>query len=132
MQLAVLTVAGIWLIARFLEAFGDGRHFYTHLAPAAGLVFSCAVLSALLSRVHSVSRVTSGAISEAFISYLIIAIAFSQLYWLLDHLFGNLFNHIVPFGQSSIFPYLSMVTPQWGGRRLHYSNKPLRAAPGRT
>jgi hypothetical protein len=56
-RLAVLPVAGIWLLARFLEACGDGRHFYTHLAAAAGLVFSCAVLWALLSRVHSVLQI---------------------------------------------------------------------------
>jgi len=109
-RLVVLPVAVIWFFARLAEAFGDSRHFYTHLSPAAGLAISCAVLWALLRRVHFASRVTSSAISEAFIIYLIIAIAFSQLYWTLDHLLGNPFNQIIPFGRSSTFLYFSMTT----------------------
>ena len=30
----VLPLAAIWLIARVLEAFGNGHHFYSHLAPS--------------------------------------------------------------------------------------------------
>lgn len=106
----VFPVAGIWFFARFLEAFGDSRHFYTHLAPAAGLAFSCAILWAMLGHVHSGARVRSSMISEAFIIYLLIAIAFSQLYWTLEHLLGNTFNQVIPFGQSSGFMYFSMTT----------------------
>ena len=43
-RLLVLPLAAIWLIARALEAFGNGHHFYSHLAPAAGLALSLAVL----------------------------------------------------------------------------------------
>jgi hypothetical protein len=109
-RLVVFPVALIWFFARLAEAFGDSRHFYTHLSPVAGLAISCAVLWALLGRVHSASRVTSSVISEAFIIYLIIAIAFSQLYWSLDHLLGNPFNQIIPFRQSNGFLYFSMTT----------------------
>ena len=106
----VIPIAAIWLLARVLEAFGDGRQRYTHLAPLAGLALSCAVLWALLSRFGSVSKVTSSVISEAIISYLLIAIAFSQLYWVLDHLVANAFSQIIPLGQSGTFLYFSMIT----------------------
>jgi hypothetical protein len=109
-RLIVLPVTVIWLIARLLEALGDSRHYYTHLAPVAGLAFSFTILCALLTRVHAVSRVTSSVISEAFISYLIIAIAFSQLYWMIDHVLGNPFKEAIPFGHISAFLYFSMTT----------------------
>lgn len=109
-RLVVFPVAAVWFVSRLAEAFGDSRQFYAHLSPAAGLAFSCAILWALLGRVRSASRVTSSVISEAFIIYLIIAIAFSQLYWTLDHLLGNPFNQVIPFGQSGGFLYFSMTT----------------------
>jgi voltage-gated potassium channel len=106
----LLPIATIWLLARLLEAFGDGRHAYTHMAPIAGLALSCSVLWALLTHFGSISRVTSSVIAEAVISYLVIAIAFSQLYWVIDHFVGNAFNQIIPFGQSGTFLYFSMTT----------------------
>jgi Ion channel len=105
-----LPAAGVWIIARILEAFGDARHFYTHLAPVAGLVLSCALLWAILGRFDSVPQVTSGVLSEAFISYLILATAFSQVYWILDHLVDHAFNEVIPTSHVSTFLYFSMVT----------------------
>ena len=49
-------VAGVWLVARLLEAFADPRHFYAHLAPIAGFVLSCSVLWAILDRFDRVPR----------------------------------------------------------------------------
>jgi hypothetical protein len=49
-------------------------------------------------------------ISEAFICYLVIAIAFSQLYWALSRLITNPFNQIIPESQSGTFLYFSMIT----------------------
>jgi hypothetical protein len=106
----VLPIAVVWLFARLVEAFGDSRHSYTHLAPLAGSALSCAVLSVLLNRFGSISKVTSSVISEAVICYLVIAIAFSQLYWVLDHFVGNAFNQIIPLEQSGTFLYFSLVT----------------------
>lgn len=106
----VLPIGAVWLIARLVEAFGDSSQEYTHLAPIAGFVFSCALLWGLISRFGTISRVTRSVISEAIISYLIIAIAFSQLYWLLDHFVSNAFNQTLPLGQSSTFLYFSMIT----------------------
>jgi hypothetical protein len=105
-----LPIGVVWLVARLLEAFGDSRHAYTHLAPLAGLALSCSILWALLSRFGSISKVTSSVISEAIITYLVIAVAFSQLYWLLDHFVSNAFNQTIPLGQSGTFLYFSMIT----------------------
>jgi voltage-gated potassium channel len=109
-RLVALPIATLWLLARLLEAFGDSRHFYTHLAPFAGLAFSCAALWALLSRFHTISRVTRSVISEAFISYLIIAIAFSQLYSLLSKLPDSPFSQVIPASENSAFLFFSMTT----------------------
>ncbi len=106
----VLPIAAVWFCARVVEALGDSRYAYTHLAPVTGLVFSCSILWALLNRFDSISKVTSSVISEAFISYMIIAIAFSQLYWVLDHFLDHPFNVVIPLGQSSTYLYYSMVT----------------------
>ncbi len=106
----VLPIAAVWFCARLVEALGDSRHAYTHLAPLTGLVFSCSILWALMDRFDSISKVTSSVISEAFISYMIIAIAFSQLYWVLDHFLDHPFNVVIPLGQSSTYLYYSMVT----------------------
>jgi voltage-gated potassium channel len=105
-----LPIGGIWLITRFLEAFGNPSDAYAHLSPTAGLALSCAVLWALLSRFGSISNVTSSIISEAILTYLVIAIAFAQLYWVLDHLMGHVFDKPVPFAQFSTFLYFSMIT----------------------
>jgi Ion channel len=106
----VIPSAGIWLVARALEAFGNSSHFYAHLAPIAGLGLSCAILWAILDRFESIPMVTASAISQAFISYLVIAIAFSQLYWILNRLIPNMFNQVIPESQTSTLLYFSMIT----------------------
>src|SRR5580704_3258499 len=103
-------LAGIWLIARALEAFGDSSHMYTHLAPVAGLALSCAILWAILNRFNSVPTVNTSVISEAFISYLVLAIAFSQVYWILNRILPNPFNQVVPSSHDSTLLYFSMIT----------------------
>ena len=106
----VIPAAVIWLVARALEAFGNSHHPFTHLAPVAGLVLSCAVLWALLQRFSSQHIVTRNLIAEAFINYLVIAIAFSQLYWIFNHFLRQPFSHPVPRNQTSDLLYFSMVT----------------------
>ena len=64
---------------------------------------SCSVLWAILDRFDRVPRITRSVISEAFICYLVIAIAFSQLYWGLSRLIANPFNQIIPESQSGTF-----------------------------
>ncbi len=109
-RFVAIPVAGIWLVARLLEAFTDPRHFYAHLAPIAGFLLSCSVLWAILDRFDRVPRITRSVISEAFICYLVIAIAFSQLYWVLNRLIANPFNQVIPEERIETLLYFSMIT----------------------
>jgi len=109
-RFVVLPLAALWLAARMLEAFGDRRYLFTHLAPAAGLALSLAVLGAILNRLSSLPRVTSGVIAEAFIGYLVIASAFSQVYWILNRIVVEPFNQPIPDAHISTLLYVSLVT----------------------
>ncbi len=106
----VVPLVGIWFLTRGLEAFGNSAHFYAHLSPIAGLAVSCAVLWGILRRFGAIPRVTSSVIAEAFISYMVIAIAFSQFYWILNRFIANPFNQHVSISQSSTLLYFSMIT----------------------
>lgn len=109
-KLVVLPVAGVWLLARLVEAFSDPRHFYAHLAPIAGFALSLATLWAIFDRFDWMERINRSVISEAFICYLVIAIAFSQLYWGISRLVPNCFNQVIPMQQSHTYLYFSMIT----------------------
>jgi ion channel len=108
--LALAPFCLLWLVARTLEAFAAPGHFYSHLAPAAGLGLSCAALFIIFHRFFSVNMVTRAMLAEAFVCYLIMAIAFSQLYLLLSRVVDQPFNQQVPLTQSSTFLYFSMDT----------------------
>jgi hypothetical protein len=86
------------------------RHIFIHLAPIAGLALSCAVLWAILDRFDTIKQATSNVIAEAFISYLIIAVAFSQLYSVLNRMLANPFDQLIPSSQESTLLYFSMIT----------------------
>jgi hypothetical protein len=105
----VLPLSGLWILARLAEGLSDGQHIYNLVSHSVGLMLSCAILWALFDRLHT-SEVTSSVIAEAFISYLIIAISFSQLYWILNGLVVNSFNQRVTAAQSAEFLYFSMIT----------------------
>jgi hypothetical protein len=105
-----LPIGGLWIISRILEAVGDSRHFYTHLSPIFGLALSITILSAILKRFGVIPLVTASVISEAFISYLVIAIAFSQIYWILIQVCDHAFNQVILTSQSSELLYFSMIT----------------------
>ena len=109
-KLVVLPIAGIWFVARLLEAFGNRQHVDARVAPAAGLALSCAVLWAIFMRVRSVSETTGSTIAEAFIGYLIVATAFAQLYWILNQVMEKPFNQVIPSYEISTFLYFSLVT----------------------
>ena len=109
-HVVVIPIAAIWVLARTLEALGNSRHFYAHLSPIAGFALSCSILWAILDRFDSIPRVTSSVISEAFISYLVIAIAFSQLYWVLNRFIANPFNQVISISQSGTLLYFGMIT----------------------
>jgi hypothetical protein len=106
----VLPIAGLWMIARMLEAFGDRHEIYANLSPVAGLLFSCSILWAIFAHFRSEFRNPRSPISEAFISYLVIASGFGQLYWILNRFFDHAFNQMIPYTQNGTFLYFSMVT----------------------
>ncbi len=109
-RMLVIPLIGLWLIARILEAVGNSRHIYAHLAPVAGLALSCGVLWALIDHFDRLPTITSSVISEAFISYLVIALVFSQLYWVLSRIIAHPFNQTIPLEQTSTYLYFSMIT----------------------
>jgi len=106
----VVPIAGIWLLTRLLEAFANTHDAFTHISPIAGFALSCAVLWAFFDHFDTVPRVTSSVISEAFITYVVIAIAFAQLYWILNDLIPHAFNVVIPRTEISTLEYFSMVT----------------------
>ncbi len=105
----VLPLTGLWILARLAEGGSNGEHIYNLLSHSVGLMLSCAILWALFDRLHT-TQVTSSVIAEAFIGYLIIAIAFSQIYWILNELVVNAFNQEIAPAQSAEFLYFSMIT----------------------
>jgi hypothetical protein len=105
----VLPLSGLWILARVAEGLSDGEYIYNLVSHTVGLILSCAILWALFDRLHT-SQVTSSVIAEAFISYVIVAISFSQLYWILNELIDNSFNQKVTATHSAEFLYFSMIT----------------------
>ena len=105
----VLPLSGLWILARLAEGFSNGQHFYNLVSHSVGLTLSCAILWALSDRLRT-SQVTSSVIAEAIISYLIIAVSFSQLYWILNELVVDSFNQKVTAANSTEFLYFSMIT----------------------
>ena len=106
----ILPLAGLWALARLLEAFGNPQHLYSRLAPLAGLALSCALLWGIVERGQRVLRAPRTAVAEAFIAYLLIAIAFGQLYWILNQTLEKPFNQVIPPHDISTLLYFSMVT----------------------
>jgi hypothetical protein len=76
----------------------------------AGLALSCAILWAIFDDFHAMPEIPRSALAEAFISYLVIAIAFSQLYWILNRVLDHPFNQTIPEYQSATLLYFSMLT----------------------
>jgi voltage-gated potassium channel len=93
-----------------LEEFDSGRHGYDHMAHAAGLVLSCILIWVIFDRIRDPGQVTSGVLVEAAIVYLILAIAFSQLYWILNELTPRAFNQRIATHDSTTLLYFSIVT----------------------
>jgi hypothetical protein len=106
----VLPVAGIWMITRLIEALANPHEPYANLSPVVGLMFSCSILWAIFDHFDSDIGSPRNAIPEAFISYLVIATAYSQLYWILNRFVDHAFNQTIPSTQAGTFLYFSMVT----------------------
>ncbi len=107
---AVYPAASLWIIARLLEAFGDSSRVYTQLAPVGGLLLSVSILVAIFEHFNSVPEVPRSAFAEAFICYLIMSIAYSQLYWILNRFLDKPFNVTIPHNETATLLYFSMMT----------------------
>jgi hypothetical protein len=105
---AVFPIAAVWAVARALEVFGKWQHD-VQLSHVAGLALSCSIVWAIFDHFRSAPQLRNP-IAEAFICYLVIATAFSQLYWILGQLLDHPFNQPMPHVQNSVFLYFSLVT----------------------
>lgn len=108
--MVVLPLAALWVIARLLEAFGDPSRSYSRLAPMAGFLLSLSLLWGIVERSHASARTMRTAIAESFIAYLLIAICFSQVYWMLNQAVPTPYNRVISPHEISTLLYFSMVT----------------------
>jgi hypothetical protein len=107
---AAIPLSFLWMAARLLEEFGKGLYLYDHSAHFIGLALTCTILWAILHHMADVSQVTSSVIAEAAIGYLVVAMAFAQLYWILNELVTDAFTRQVRPSESAIFLYFSMTS----------------------
>lgn len=103
-------LAGVWISSRLLEALQVRPLLSAQVASAAGLALSLSLLWLMLRRFGVVSKSSTNLIAEAMITYLVIAICFSQVYELLDRTIRHAFSYSVPPPRGSTFLCFSMVT----------------------
>ena len=106
----LVSLTTVWTTMRLGEAFDGSHHIFASLAPISGLLLSCAVFRMILDRFGMIPEVTGSVISEAFMGYLIIAIAFSQIYSILNMFLESPFNQVIPAWKTSTLLYFSMIT----------------------
>ena len=106
---AVLPLSCLWIGVRLLEGFRYRPAVCNFAAHAIGLLVSCTLLWAIFDRLKT-CEVTSGVLAEAFSTYLIIAVAFSQLFWLLNRSVADAFRPSLSWAHGTDFLYFSMVT----------------------
>jgi voltage-gated potassium channel len=109
-RILLISLTSVWITMRLCEALDDGCQIFARLAPVSGLLLSCVVLWVILDRFGTIPNVTASFISETFLGYLVIAIAFSQLYSILNRILENPFNQVVPPWKASTLLYFSMIT----------------------
>jgi glucan phosphoethanolaminetransferase (alkaline phosphatase superfamily) len=102
----VLPLAGLWMLTHLLEV-AFLRYYYS---PYVGLLLNIAVVIGILTKFEAKKEVTRNLIAEAVISYLVIAVGFSQVYWILNRSLPNSFNPPVPANEQSTYLYFSLTT----------------------
>jgi|tagenome__1003787_1003787.scaffolds.fasta_scaffold20949282_1 ion channel len=105
-------VAIAWLVARMAGmAVPIGHGAVLRLAPPLGLALILLVLVNLLRALAMAKRISAGVLAEAFTGYLLMAVAFAQLYATLNELLPGTFNTAPPRGAAMVyFVYFSLVT----------------------
>lgn len=110
LRMVLIFLTAMWVVARVMEALESSHPLYAHVAPVTGFFLSCAILWTILDRFNSMPNITTNVISEAFISYLVVAIAFSQIYMVLNRVLDNPFSVAIPPSRMSTLLYFSIVT----------------------
>lgn len=105
----VIPLSFLWIGFRVMEGFGHWARACNFAAHVVGLVLSITILWAIFDHLGT-CEVTSGVLAEAFITYLIVAIAFSQLFWLLNEADVDAFRPQLSRSSGTDFLYFSMVT----------------------
>ena len=105
-------LAAAWLAARTAGlAVPVGGGAVLRLAPPLGLALTLLVLANILRALATPQRVGAAVLAEAFTGYLLVALAFAQLYGTLDGLLTGAFNAAPPPGAAMVFfTYFSLVT----------------------
>jgi hypothetical protein len=102
----VLPLAGLWMLAHVLELLLR-RYYYS---PYIGFLLNISVAIGILSKFEEKREVTRNLIAEAVIGYLVIAVGFSQVYWILNQVLPHSFNPPVPATEQSTYLYFSLTT----------------------
>jgi hypothetical protein len=103
---AGLLLAALWMVCHLVE-LRFGQYFYS---PYVGLLLNFVVAVGILSKFEERREVTRNLIAEAVIGYLVIAVAFSQIYWILNRVLVHGFRPPLPTFEQSSFLYFSLTT----------------------
>jgi hypothetical protein len=106
-RIIVYPLATLWMLAHIIQIALDPK-FY--VSPYIGLALSCAIIWGILARFSLAVKISGNAVAEAIICYLVIAVAFSQAYWILNRVFSDAFNMRIPAKQQSAYLYFSLTT----------------------
>jgi hypothetical protein len=105
----VFPLSAAWIAIRTAEGVRfrpQEANFWGHVI---GLVLACTMLLAIFDRLGT-CEVTTSVIAEAFITYIIIAIAFGELFWVLNASVPDSFYPKLSRARGTDFLYFSMTT----------------------
>ena len=103
-------LAFVWTAARLLEAAQCRPLLSAQISSALGLIISATVLWLMLYRFNVVEKSSTNLVAEGFLSYLVIAICFSQVYEIFDRTVAHAFSHPIAPPRGSTLLYFSLVT----------------------
>ena len=106
----LLPLCCLWFVFHALQVYTSNHYFFSFLAHATGLTLSCITVAVQFRRLGSDTSAPVSVLAGAFNIYLIIAIAFSQIFWILNNEVPNAFNRYIPPEHNTDILYFSMVT----------------------
>jgi hypothetical protein len=105
----VLPLSAAWIAIRTAEGVKFRPHETNFAGHVIGLALACTILLAIFDRLGT-CEVTTSVIAEAFITYIIIAIAFGELFWLINAAAADSFHPKLSRARGTDFLYFSMTT----------------------